>query len=177
MKAIRRRKAVFAVFTGFGFVISIIIFYCGIFVPEIQTRMLLTVSVLASGWMAGLWIREHRKSEAAQLIVENKILHIRPAVISDGAGDDAEPEDTENIDVFVSYFGILLGSKIIKFNQDGISLIAVEIGPDFISFTYGREKRMQNTRLLRPRIDSGELERIVERLRYETGIVPMIINQ
>lgn len=176
MKAIRRRKTIFAASAGFGVVTSVTIFACGIFAPEIQTRMLLTVSVLASGWMAGLWIREHRKSEAAQLIVENQLLHIRPAVISEGAGEGGKAEDAENIDIFVSYFGILVGSKIIKFNQEGISLKAVEIGPDFISFTYGREKRVQNTRLLWAEINNGELEKLVERLRYETGIVPVIIN-
>ena len=177
LKTIRRRKTVFAAPAGFAVVTSITILVCGIFAPEIQTRICLTVSILASGWMAGLWIREHRKSEAAQLIIENQIMHIRSAVISDGAGEAEEAEDADNIDVFVSYFGILVGSKIIKFNQDGISLKAVEIGPEFISLTYGREKQVQNTLLFWGGINSGELEKIVERFRYETGVVPVIINQ
>ena len=74
--------------------------------------------------------------------------------------------------MIVSYFGILLGEKIIKFNQDGIRLRTVEIGADFISFTYGTEKRTQNIRLLRPAIDPATLEQISEKFRYETGITP-----
>jgi hypothetical protein len=176
LKAIKRRKTVFAVLTGAGLVVSVLIFVCGVFVPEIQNRMLLTVSVLVSGGMAGLWAREHRKYETAQLIVENQILHIRPAVVSNETGDREGMEVAENIDVFVSYFGILMDSKIIKFNQDGISLKAVEIEPDFITFTYGREKWVQKTRLLRTGISREELQKIVERFRYETGITPVIID-
>lgn len=138
--------------------------------------MLLPVSALASGCMACLWVREYRKLKTARLIVENEILHIRPVVISSNAGDTANAGDVKNIEVFVSYFGILFDSKIIKFNQNGILLKAVEIGRDFISLSYGTDKRVQNTRLLRAAISSGELEKIVERFRYETGIVPVIIN-
>jgi hypothetical protein len=176
LKAIRQRNYSLAVFTGLGIIISVLILACGMFMPESQTHMLLTVSVSATGCTAGLWLREYRKLKTARLIVENQILHIRPAVISDSAGDAEKPEDAENIEMFVSYFGILLGTKIIKFNQDGIRLKAVEIGRDFISLAYGTDKRMQNTRLLRAAIDNGELEKIVERFRFETGIVPVIIN-
>ncbi len=63
------------------------------------------------------------------------------------------------MEVFVSYFGILLDSKIIKFNQDGILLKAVEIGRDFISLTYGKGKQIRNTRLFHAEISSGELEK------------------
>lgn len=92
-------------------------------------------------------------------------MHIRAAVISDGVDD---------IDVFVSYFGILLESRVIKFNQEGTFLKAVEIGPDYISLTYGTDKRVQSTRLLHAAIDDEEVERIAERFRHETGIVPVI---
>lgn len=176
MRAIRQRSYFFAASAGLGIMISVLILACGILTPEIQTQMLLTVTFAASGCLAGLWMREYRKLKTVRLIVENQILHIRPVVISDKACDTAKPEDAENIEVFVSYFGILLDSKIIKFNQDGILLKAVEIGRDFISLTYGTDKRIQNTRLLHATIDNGELEKIAEQFRYETGIVPVIIN-
>lgn len=177
MKAIRIKNYLLAASTGLGIIISIVIFNYDIFMPEMQTHMLLTVTVAASGCLAGLWIREYRKLKIARLIIENHILHIRPAVISDSAGDALNPEDAETIEVFVSYFGILLDTKIIKFNQDGIRLKALEIGRDFVSLTYGTEKRMQNIRLLRAESAAGELAKIVERFRYETGIVPVIIKQ
>lgn len=176
MKAIRQRNYLLAAFTGLGIITSALIFVCGIFMPEIQTHMLLAVTVAASGCAAGLWMREYKKLKTARLIIENQILNIRPAVISDSDGNASKPEDAENIEVFVSYFGILLDTKIIKFNQNGIRLKAVEIGRDFISLTYGTDKRMQNTRLLRAAIDNGALEKIVEQFRYETGVMPIIIN-
>lgn len=176
MEAIRRRNCVFAVAAGLGIVISVSVLACGISAPEIQTQMLLTVSVAASAFMAALWVREFRKLEIAQLIAENQILHIRTATICDTAGDAAEPEEAETIDVFVSYFGILLDSRVIKFNQEGIFLKAVEIGPDSISFTYGTDKRVQSARLLHVAIDDEQVKRIIERFRHETGIVPVITS-
>lgn len=92
-------------------------------------------------------------------------MHIRTAVVSDGADD---------IEVFVSYFGILLDSRVIKFNQEGTFLKAVEIGRDYISLTYGTDKRVQSTRLLHAAIDDKEVDRIAEKFRHETGIVPVI---
>ncbi len=139
---------------------------------DIRAQILLVSVIIAGGTAAGFWIRELGKLKIARLIAENQILHIRPAVISDSVGDASKPEGKENIEVFISYFGILLNTKIIKFNQDGIRLKAVEIGRDFISLTYGTEKRTQNTRLLRAPIDSAAMDEIRERFRYETGITP-----
>ena len=170
LNATRQRKYLLAVFTCFGIIISALILTFGIFIPEINTYMLFAVTVVASGFMAGLWICEYRRSLMARLIIENQILRICPVAISDSAGD------AKNIEVFISYFGILLDTKIIKFNQDGILLKAVEIGRDFISLTYGTEKKMKSSWLLCTMIDKEELDRIVERFRYETGVMPVIIK-
>jgi hypothetical protein len=102
-------------------------------------------------------------------------MHIRTAIICDIFGEAAQLSEPESTEVIVSYFGILLDQKIIKFNQDGIRLRAVEIGGDFISFTYGTKKQTQNIRLLRPVIDPAEMEEISERFRFETGIIPALL--
>lgn len=172
MKTIKQKTKIYAAATGLGVIVSISIFVCNILAPETQIRLLFAVGALTSGCMAYLWARECKRLKTARLIVENQILHIHTAVIRDGL----KSENTEDIEVFVSYFGILLDSKIIKFNQDGVLLKAVEIGRDFISLTYGTDKRMQNTRLLRAAIGVEELEKIAERFRYETGITPVISN-
>lgn len=176
MKTIRRRTYLFAASTGLGIVLSVSIPAFGLLAPEIQTQLFLALSVLASGGMAGLWAREFGRLRAARLIFENQILRIRTAVIDGEAGDAAKAENAESIEVFVSYFGILLDSRIVRFNQDGIRLKAVEIGRDFLSLTYGTEKGTRITRLLHAEISQGELEAIVERFRYETGIFPVTIN-
>ena len=79
------------------------------------------------------------KLKNAQLIAENPILHVSIAVISDLSGEAVRTDNIENTEVIVSYFGILLGEKTIKFNQDGIRLRAVEIGADFISSPTARK--------------------------------------
>lgn len=101
--------------------------------------------------------RAGEKVKAARLIVENQILNLQPAI-------------------YVSCFGILLDTRIIKFNRDGIRLLAVEIGRDYLSLDYGTDTTAQNVRLRHTGIDSDSLEDISERFRYETGIVPTIMD-
>jgi hypothetical protein len=175
LKAIRKRSLVFAVITGFGILTGVMLLVFGEATSEIQAQILLASVIIASGISAGFCIHERGKLKIARLIVENPIMQIHTAIVSNISGEAAQPEDIENTEVVVSYFGILLGSKIIKFNQDGIRLRAVEIEDDFISFTYGTEKRMQNTRLLRPMIDPAAMDEISEKFRYETGITPTLI--
>lgn len=175
MRAIRKRSYIFVAFTGFFVLTGAMLPFFGGDTSEIQAQIFLASVIIASGISAGFWIREIGKLKIARLIVENPILHISTAVISDISGEGTQRSDTENTEVFISYFGILLDEKTIKFNQDGIRLKAVEIGNDFISFTYGTEKRTQYIRLLRPAIDPVAMEKICERFRYETGIVPTLL--
>ncbi|MGI6499186.1 MAG: hypothetical protein ACOX0U_10765 [Oscillospiraceae bacterium] len=175
MKTIKRRCFVFRAFTGFIILAGAVLLIFGKAVSETQTQVLLAVIIIAGGIAAGLWVRELGKLKIARLIAENPILHIRTAVISDLASEGAQPEERESIGATVSYFGILLDTKIIKFNQDSIRLKAVEIGEDFISFTYDKEKWMWNIRLLRPAIDPASMEKICERFRFETGITPTLL--
>ncbi|KAF1084762.1 hypothetical protein SPSYN_01932 [Sporotomaculum syntrophicum] len=172
MQAIKKRICLFACLTGVGLTVCVVIFMYDDSAHDLHAQILLAILLWASAISLGLWIHEFRKSKIARLIMENPILHIRTAVISGISGADMESKDIDNSEVFISYFGILLDSKIIKFNQDGIHLKAVEIGHSFISLTYGTEKWVQTTRLLREAIDKADLEEIYEKFRYETGIVP-----
>lgn len=173
LETIRRKKWIYAASSGFGFIASLCVFLCFAKTDEMKIWMLLVFSLPGSGYLAYLWGREHRRLKIAHLIAGNPILHIRTAVISGGAAERSKPESVE---IFVSYFGILLDSKIIKFNQEGVLLKAVEVGRNFISFRYGTDQWMRSTRLLLPEIPGGELEKIRERFRYETGIMPLIVH-
>lgn len=176
MRAIRKRCFIFAAFTGFFILIGAILLVFGEAVSEIQVQILLASVIIAGGIAAGFCIRELGKLKIARLIAEDPILHIRTAVIRNLSSGAAQPEEPESSEVFISYFGILLDERIIKFNQDGIRLRVVEIGADSISFTCGTEKRTQNIRLLRPAIDPAVMEEISERFRYETGITPTVLS-
>ena len=123
-----------------------------------------------------LYIPARKKLLSAQLIVENTILHIEPAVLH-GRDEKAEDNPCETVGMYVSVFGILLGGEIITWGQDGgrdDRLKAVEIGRDYLSIDYGTKGEVQNIRLLYARPDSDSLAGIVEKFRYETGIVPVV---
>ncbi len=176
MRAIRKRSFIFVAFTGFFVLTGVMLFVFWRASSEIRVQILLASVIISSGISAGFWIRERGKLKIACLIAENPILHIHTAVISDISDEGAQRTDTENTEVFISYFGILMDEKTIKFNQDGIRLRAVEIGNDFISFTYGTEKRTQYIRILRPVLDPAAVAQISERFRYETGITPTVLS-
>jgi hypothetical protein len=175
LKAIKRKNLVLAALTCFGVLTGAMLLVFGDGMSEIHALIPLASIMIASTVAAGFWIQGFGKLKIARLIAENPILHIRTAVINDLSGEAAQQPEPENTEVIVSYFGILLDEKIIKFNQDGIRLRAVEIGDDFISFTCGTQKRAQNIRLLRPAIDPEELYKIAEKFRYETGITPTLL--
>ena len=135
--------------------------------------------MLAAGLAAlRLYISARKKLISAQLIVENAILYIEPAVLR-GRDGEGEENPCKTICMYVSVFGILLGGAIITWGQDGDRdgrLKAVEIGRDYLSIDYGTKKEAQNIRLLYARPDSDSLAGIVEKFRYETGIVPVVKN-
>ena len=135
-----------------------------------------TILALAAGLMTVfLFFTMSKKLKDARLIVENQILHIQPAVFREpGNRKESGIQPCEIVEMFVSGFGILLGSKIIKFNQEGIRLKAVEIGRDYLSIDYGIDMDIRNIRLLYARPDSDVLAGIIENFRYETGITPTI---
>jgi len=142
---------------------------------EPNTSIVLLSVLSFAGVLASLTIWAYKRLKMAQLIVENQILHIYPAVIAlNDHTEKASESPLEAIEVYVSCFGILLDSKIIKFNQDDIRLRTVKIGRNFISLTYGSAKKVQNARLLHAGIESGELAEIMEKFRYEAGIIPII---
>ena len=133
---------------------------------------------LSAGLIAAfLFFITNQRLKAARLIIENQILHIQPAVLRKrDSMKENEAESYETVEMFVSCFGILLGSKVIKFNQEGIRLKAVEIGRDYLSLDYGRDTDISNIRLIHSRPDSAVLADIIEKFRYETGITPTITH-
>ena len=140
--------------------------------------VLIIFIIAADGIFIYLLIDKINNLKIARLITENFILKVKTAVISEISVKEAPNklkclEDTE---IFVSYFGILFNGKSAKFNQDGIRLKEMAIGSDFISFTYGNEKQMQNLRIVRPDIEPEALNEMINKFRFETGITPTIIE-
>jgi len=124
------------------------------------------------GIMIYLLTQQYKCFVTAKLIIENQIMHIEAAKIKEGVFENGSSRG--GIEVFISCFGILLDTRIIKFNIDGISLKGVEIGRESICLAYGTNKKNETIRLLHGGIDDQELQSLVEKFRYETGIVPVV---
>jgi len=134
--------------------------------------------LFAGGTTAILLLIETRKKlSAARAIVDSAVIHIQPAeIVAESAEEKKAAERLRgNFGIYVSSFGILIGSKVIRFNQNGIWLRKVEIGPDYIAFAYGeKDGELQNIRLLYSKPGEDELAKIIENFRKDTGVVPVI---
>lgn len=135
-------------------------------------------ALMGTALMAALFSGARRKHMTAKAITESAVIWIQPAVIRGNTEEKKveEAELRENFGIYVSCFGILIGTKIIKFNQNGIWLRSVEIGKDYITFGYGEaDEELESIRLLYSRPDEDALEEIIENFRKETGIIPTIL--
>ena len=128
-----------------------------------------------------------KKLITAEVIIENAIIHTQPAVICAQSNYEKQEAEKfhENFGVYVSCFGILMGSKIIRFGQDGncnTRLKSVAIGEGYISIDYityiicygSKSEESQNIRLLYSKPDKDTLAGIIEKFRHDTGVVPVV---
>lgn len=176
MEIIRKRRNLLAVFTWVSFALCAVILLPTAIKSDAYTWIFLGLGILVSGFLLALWVREIQILKIATLISENEILNISPAIISDEMDGKTGCATPKGIKVLISYFGILLDAKIIKFNQDGIRLKGVEIHRNYISITYGTEQWIQNIRLMSSIYDEEEIKKISKKFEYETGIKPIIVK-
>lgn len=176
MESIRKRKYYFGILTCTNLILLIVVINIFDIYKSVQLLVAINIMMVLVVLFGVLWIREFKKFKIAQLISDNKIFHIYPAIVCNKNNHEVKFKAESSVEVLISYFGILLGSTIIKFNQEGIRLLDIEIGSEFIYLTYGTDKRVQGIRLLCSNIKEDELNKIVERFKYETGIIPTITN-
>ncbi|HPY56783.1 MAG TPA: hypothetical protein PK656_07185 [Sedimentibacter sp.] len=140
--------------------------------------LVITIFTIAAGIiLIRLLFKDINNLKISRLIRENFILKVKTAVISQISGKECPDKHIEDNEIFVSYFGILFNGKIAKFNQDGIRLTAMNIGNDYISFTYGNEEQMKNLRIVRPDIEPEAMNEMINKFRYETGITPTMFEE
>ncbi|MEL7647844.1 MAG: hypothetical protein AAGU76_07105 [Sedimentibacter sp.] len=113
-----------------------------------------------------LLVKQFRDYEDAKLIVDNTIIRIPFALMNDDNG--------ENLEIHISCFGILLDSKVIKYNMKNISLKDIEIDNEYICINYSVKKKDRQVCILHGNISNLEQQVILKRFRYETGITPVI---
>ena len=144
-----------------------------------QTCVITIITVARGIIPIYLLFKDINNLKIARLIKENFILKVKTAVISEISEKEIpyKPINIEDTEIFVSYFGILFNGKIAKFNQDGIRLTAMDIGNDYISFTYGNEKQMKNIRIVRPDIEPDAMSEMINKFRFEMGITPTMVGK
>jgi len=157
------------VFEGAGFV-SLILKppYWGAYAPVI----------FAIGLVALLqYIPVRKEYSAAKLIVENTIICIQLADMYGQTEWDIEEAEKlrETYEIYISTFGILLGSKTIIWGGNSEKCLkAVEIGPDYISIDHGTKENDQNVKLLYARPGEDELAEIIKKFQDETNVIPSV---
>lgn len=170
MEKFNRRLKTLAALTGIYVVIIALIFVSKMRAPAVLFWLSLLHSGLVGGAVMIILARECKKSQTARLIVNNSILHI--CVATTGGGD--RPGENEKMEIYISYFGILLDSRIIKYNQECIFLKDVSIEKDFIILSYGTDNWLQKIQILHGTMSNEELNKVAQRFRDETGILPVI---
>lgn len=116
--------------------------------------------IIAIAWL----FRSARDLTTGRLIWDNQILQI-PVAKLDGAL-------LNDMQMVVSGFGILMNSKVIRFNQDGIKLLSVTISADHIGLRYGAGENVHEAKLLFQLPDKDKLQAITEAFCFETGVEP-----
>lgn len=170
MKAIRLMRAWYAVWMLMSIILLLAVLFCCKSWPTSAVRLLSLLIFFLVCCFAWMWRRESKRLEIARLIVDNHLLMIPTAYYH---GMDPKQHDL-GMDIYISYFGILLGSRIIKFNQDKIALKRMEIRFDALSFIFGNNISEDSIQILWPCPSKEEAEHIAERFHYETGVVPVI---
>lgn len=177
MKVIQQRLRILIALVIIMLLVSLILFIKGFVIFTIDMRVVFALLLLTAAVLLCISILEYDRYNTAKLIIENKIMHVKIAAneqsVQVGGFDTLKFDVTEYI---VSCFGILLGSKVIKFNIDGIKLKEVEIDHNFISIVYGKDNENKTIKLLHGTIEKDEWYDVVEKIRYETGITPNVIG-
>lgn len=146
--------------TGAG----ILLFFCvpwGASTAFLPLPLFLTACILL-----GLGVWKTMLLRAARLITENGLFQISPVTL---AGADGSPVSDPETEIVVSCFGVLLNSRVVRFNRRENRLWRVEIGRDSMKLIYGTQKDQKQMTLLHKPISADTARRLAERFRVETG--------
>ncbi|MCD4712733.1 MAG: hypothetical protein K8R73_05560 [Clostridiales bacterium] len=154
---------------------------------EIKKRMLFFIvmsclmflfSIMAnepSRWIGGLIvlvfvvlsIYEYKKFRLAKLIVDNNIAFIENICIKNTHRIEKE---TKRIGVYISCFGVMNGSQIIKYNMDGIILKSIVIDNNSICLTREKDDNEIILKVSYGCMAKTDLLDFARHFEYETGV-------
>ncbi len=168
MEGIKQRLSFYFILLVTSFVFLITFYARMIEHSKISIVIVFAIFLLVFLIVFTLFLSEYRNYRYALLIVENKIFDIQAAV------DDCFSNNS--IEFIISCFGILVGTKIIRFNVEGIQLKEVVISNKVISITYEKDNKRRNIKLLHGIAEKAKVKEISEKFQFETGINPFILD-
>jgi hypothetical protein len=141
-----------------------------------QSYALFCIALILTLLILICFYQQRQKLKTARLIEENAILTTVSSVIADDNRDPTSKlrPDKESVEVILSGFGILSGDKAYKFNCDGIRLFSVEISREDMLLALGTDKWKKHLRFGHGISSPDQIQEIAEKLRYETGVSPII---
>jgi hypothetical protein len=166
MKVIRKRRDSYVVLLIIG--VILVAWFTVRFLPK-------TAFVFGSTSIAFfmLLIRQSRLLFDAGLIRDNPILSVTSAVVYTTNGQ--EKKDVQ--ESIVSTFGILIGSRIYKWNSNGmhgVRLSMIEIDRARIYLTFGDGAETMRVELLHGITDEQAVMDVKQKLWRETGVTAVI---
>lgn len=178
MRVIKRRIMVLTILTGLCLSIVVLsVFFWEQETFESGKVLLWAVFLCGVLGIAGTSAAAAKMSQA-DLIVKNQIMHIQTVVLEQlMAGGKVSREGFQRsrmIDISISCFGILLDTRVIPFNQNGIRLNSIVLTNDCISVAYEKKQKTFRIRILHKWMDRKELDEVAEKFRYETGVSAII---
>lgn len=140
----------------------------------LKTKQIIPIILLI---FLGLLIKELKLYTMAKLILDNVILFIQSARVEENTIDSGyNGVQVDGLGIYISCFGILMESKIIKYNIDEIILKSVEIDRKYLYISYGNDKKISQIRIIYGDMSKTERQNFIERFSFETGITPVINN-
>lgn len=128
----------------------------------------------ATAALLPMLLRQWTQLGVARLILDSQILQVCSATVSSRQGSSGQWKPGISSQITVSTFGVLMNDRAYKWGCDGIKLETAEIGHDTLSLTFGDRERVYRVKLLHGLCELAEVDSLVEKLRYETGVVPVV---
>lgn len=154
--------------------ISIIMVDSNINLQNTPTKDLILILIIFIV-LAGLGIRQFKLYRIAKLILENQILFIQTAKMKKLKLKRLDDKfSVIDSGVYISCFGILIDSKVIRYNIDNIKLKEIEIDDKYLYITFGNPINDNSISILYGKMGKEELQSFMKKFNYETGIIPKI---
>ncbi|MDL2254282.1 hypothetical protein LJC49_09505, partial [Ruminococcaceae bacterium OttesenSCG-928-I18] len=113
-----------------------------------------------------------RQFHSAKLIFENRIFSVSQASVSSLQG--GHEKSIDEVEAMFSPFGVLLNGRVFRFRDGTRKLQDVKFVKETLLVEFCSEETHYHLQLLHGFTQKQEVEKVAEKIRYETGVIPTI---